>query len=1487
MHSRSFTIDRALRAAACAAFLMGALAGCGGVDDVDATVGTLEPVRGAVEVAEERAAPIARVAAGQAIAVAEAALARLRLDSGPRLLLDAGSRIEAKEAGLLALAAGRAFVEVAPGESLTIETERGAVRAEDAALSIRIANGATELYVVRGEVSFRAGDARGVVRAGERIALGQGAPRAEAAALWDDWTGGLARPGLAEEPAPTGMGVLEARVPDEVGLARWPLVVRRLDVRVKIEGDLAITEVEQVFFNPASDTVEGLYRLRVPEGAVLQRFAVDRGGRLVDAYVREKEQARQAYDVQVYRGSTEDPALLEWDAPGAYRARIYPIAPGSVRRIAVRWAEWLSRPAAGAPRMYRYPMGGSARAPHVQELSFVADLSEASATRVRAGHGALVEEGRVVLRQSDVRPRSDLWMELVDDEGPETQAAWRADHVPPARAPGAPPPADERDERDYWMLPLVLPADIAGEGAQRGVDLVIVADVSAGTDASHLELGRTVVESITAQLGERDRVAIVASDLALRPVGERRAALGPASRDRVEALLDALARVPAGGATDLGAAIAQAADMLDPSRPSAIVYVGDATPTVGELGAGELIERIARLPHPVRLYGVAVGARADLELLEALTRGGGLAMRVEERAAAADAALRIIAHAGRPLAQRVTVELGDGIDQAFPRKPTDVVLGDVLTVVGRVRGSVPSAVTVKGTFAGRAFERRLEVETTDVEDSGDLRLRWAGERLRQLLLDGAGREAVAELGTRYGIITPFTSYYVPSASELARMGETARALDHEALFDARVASSRPWLESAGQIAAAIALAPLTLGGCTLDRAEAPASEAQQSGPARLEESGDMAPPPPGQPAGTTAATPVAAAEVPAEPSPQPVAPEPADDEARAANADIARDLAALGYADRRTTTGAAVDGSENAGYVGALGGGEGQAGDVVAEARGAGGLGVLGTGSGGGGTDQGFGFGRAGGGVAGEQQPLARNEHTTPRPMPSRRARIARDPRGGERDGDDRDAEEEGERAHGGRYRRGAEIDDLGVRVTVEVGPLHRPQRCSDAAGSLLEDRRALWRERLGRQSMPGGWVDAYRDAIRTCEAPNWRDRRALLELVLARAGSIARMVEVYQILDDASGRGYLRHAILRRVRTPEDLRIVRDAFGLTAAVDWNLVEQLLARATSPEERVRVLRRLIADRTYSFDLKLRLLEELERLGRTAEARRLADDMRMDPLADAGVRTAIGEMFIRLGDEQEARRVFSEIVEFAPNDELARRRLGDLYRAHGWFHDAYRQYQTLASIRPDDPTVLLLLAQAAAGSGRVDEALRLEQRLAETAEPGAASGVARTALLWSSVRFAELRKRARDADDHEKLRALVARMRRSGVLREAGDLRVSLVWSHPDAMLSLWAGHPGLGLTRPTDITPELGIEAFDVREQEGGTYKLEVRRAGRDHLTRVDAKLVVVWKEGTNEERIEVVPLRFERDRRAFAWTLSGTTLAEAAPSPEATGGAR
>jgi hypothetical protein len=153
-----------------------------------------------------------------------------------------------------------------------------------------------------------------------------------------------------------------------------------------------------------------------------------------------------------------------------------------------------------------------------------------------------------------------------------------------------------------------------------------------------------------------------------------------------------------------------------------------------------------------------------------------------------------------------------------------------------------------------------------------------------------------------------------------------------------------------------------------------------------------------------------------------------------------------------------------------------------------------------------------------------------------------------------------------------------------------------------------------------------------------------------------------------------------------------------------------------------------------------------------------------------------------------------------------------------------------------------------------------------------------ALLWSSVRYAELKQAAREANDADKLAALDQRLRRSGVLREASGLRATLVWSHPDAGVALWASHPRLPMTRPQDLSPELGLESFDVPEPEDGSYRLEVRRRG-EFRTAVDAKLVIVWREGTPEEQVRIVPLRFEPGKdRLHAFTIAGDALTEVTP---------
>ncbi|HEY3500339.1 MAG TPA: VIT domain-containing protein, partial [Polyangiaceae bacterium] len=330
--------------------------------------------------------PRERLTDGEGVSVPAGGLAWFRRDGGSTWLVSGPAKLVAR-AQAMELAAGRAFVDGELGAPVEVASPRGNIELSDARASIDVrADGSVEVYVLRG--SARAGEIR--ARAGELLTLKQNAKPARAPVVsWEDWTGGLATADPAAEPAPFGLGTVGARKPEETGKPRFSLVVQRLDVRVTIDQDFATTEVDEVFVNPTSSVVEGIYSFRTPERAILHRFGVDRKGDLVWGRIQEAASAARQYQSNVYQGSTEDPALLQWGGQGIYNARLYPIAPGASRRVVTRYAEWLTRQGPhGERRLYVYPMaaeGARGSLPRIEELNISVDLSRAGATRVRSG----------------------------------------------------------------------------------------------------------------------------------------------------------------------------------------------------------------------------------------------------------------------------------------------------------------------------------------------------------------------------------------------------------------------------------------------------------------------------------------------------------------------------------------------------------------------------------------------------------------------------------------------------------------------------------------------------------------------------------------------------------------------------------------------------------------------------------------------------------------------------------------------------------------------------------------------------------------------------------------------------------------------------------------------------------------------------------------------------------------------------------------------
>ena len=1370
---------------------------------------------------EEARAPhaVERLGDGAKVSLEPAALAWVRRDGGAQILVRGPASLIMAE-GELSMSEGTVFVSVPDGIAETLEVAGVSLSLASVKASLSSRGGETEVTVLQGEVT--AGST--VAGQGQTMRLGKGssAPKVTPTVTWEDWTGGLATTDPSTRPPPFGVGTVGARDPGSQGAPRRPLTVQRLDVRVSVVGDLAITEVDQTFFNPESRAVEGLYLFRTPENAVLERFGVDRGNGILYGYVKEQAAAIAQYQSHVYQGSTEDPALLNYRAPGEYEARLYPIGPGATRRVVVRYTEWLARSGAKAERrLLTYPMafeGSSDAAPLIEDLSIEVDLSRAGARAVKSVEGAMRVGETVILRKHDLVPRADFSLELYD-EGLSATRAFRAAHRPDTVVVG---PAEKNDVRrtadgepDYLLVPLRV-SDWAP--VEAGLDVVLVVDTSAATDPAMLRVAQSAARAILTHLGDGDRAVVVAGDDRLRTLGGA-GELVPVDDASRRAMIEGLSRVEVGGATDLASMLSQAAGKLGDKRRSAIVYIGDGASTVGESDLPALRERLKKAPRTVRTFGLGVGDAANLATLAGLSTGG-FAARVSDEETAARLALSVLERAERSVALGATVDLGPNVERIYPRDLGAFTEGESLFVIGRVTKDAPTSVSVKSA-AGESTVK-LTVET--IEDQGDLRRRWAMGRLTELLESGAGRSAVVDLGVRQGIVTPFTSVYVPTTREMtpeqkasidrrerkrkkltqdkSELEQNEVAVQATPNADGKMGSTRAKGEEGGEWGKDSSAAPSKAEKPRLNSEPMPAIAPAAAPPTDV----------PSRP--MAAATAVAsAASIPEPSSPSRQVP---GGGAYPQGSPGAMATAGLPPAKRGDSMPSTADGDYGPGP---------EAGKAAGNKR-----------------DEAWGADQLSGeaadfGMIGLLTPDGATTKLLVIDDPGRVKRLC---------GAGANVPFE-ERKGLWRERLASRGPDAAhvVRVYKQAQAL--------CEAPTMRERRALLL--LGLDFLPtvAQRVQLYRLLAKEVEAAD-----VVYRGILARVSTTAQIRELNQALGVTTVDPTKLEKTIEETKDAAERLSKLKALALEFPDDMSL---LLALLDAYED---------AGDVQSGRLHAKALRK--RTDADGRVRTAVGEFYLR-LAKAAAKGAEGE------DEAEARRAFGEIVEFSPEDPVARRRLGDLYRAHGYYAEATRQYETLARLVPDEPTVPLLVALSQNGLGKIEEAVRWTEKGQRAGAPDVATGPGATARSMALAFLAWGRVDDQKANKKEEVEASLARTGRLlGTQKTKGRVRVVLSWAHPDLQVTML--NNALGTLMPSsegDAT--LGLVQANVPVGTG-QIELKLEKVDLARAKRLGAKLrlTAIVEEGSDAEVIDVEELSFEGGSvppLRYAVTAAGVEVAK------------
>ncbi|HZI19180.1 MAG TPA: VIT and VWA domain-containing protein [Pyrinomonadaceae bacterium] len=538
------------------------------------------------------------------------------------------------------------------------------------------------------------------------------------------------------------------------------LPVKSVRIETKIAAQVATTRVEQVFRNDTGATLEGTYFFPIPETASITEFAIWEGDRRLVGEVRSREEARRIYDEIVRR--QRDPGLLEYAGRDLFQASVFPIPPHSDKKLELVYTQVLK--AESGTVAYRYPLGTGRNLSQITgTVSGRVEIAAREPVRNLYSPTHEVEVARRGERQAVVSFEAKAGQEPRDFQMFYTLS--EADFgltLLTHREPG----------KDGYFLLTISPKDDVAEREYAAKDVVFVLDTSGSmADAGKMEKARSALLFGVRSLRDGDRFNVInfAGEEHLMSAGLARA--NAAGKARGEEFIKDLR--PVGGTNINGALVAAMRQFELSERPRLLVFMTDGLPTVGETKIERIVEnaRQARVPG-VRLFTFGVGYDVNTALLDKLAaENGGVAEYVEPREDLEVKVSNFFTKINHPVLTGLALSTGEVVtDLVYPRELPDIFRGTQLTLVGRYRNGADLRNVVLGLTGRtggreRSFTYRALAFPLVERENDFLPRLWATRRvgwlMEQIRTNGEQKELrdeVVDLGTRYGIVTPYTSY---------------------------------------------------------------------------------------------------------------------------------------------------------------------------------------------------------------------------------------------------------------------------------------------------------------------------------------------------------------------------------------------------------------------------------------------------------------------------------------------------------------------------------------------------------------------------------------------------------------------------------------------------------------------------------------------------------------------------------------------------------
>src|SRR5215471_9809562 len=566
-----------------------------------------------------------------------------------------------------------------------------------------------------------------------------------------------------------------------------PLEVTSHQVNVKIDGQVAITSIDQEFYNPNDQRLEGFYMFPVPKGAHIDKFSMEIGGKSVEAELLPADKARGIYEDIVRK--MRDPALLEYAGRDLFKVRIFPIEPHSRKPIKISYTELL-RSDAGTVT-YLYPLSTekfSARP--IKNLSVKIELKSAEPL------ASIYSPSHKVEIKRDGPNRAVIGYEG-KDEKPDTD--FQLVYSSEKRDVGLSLITHKSGGEDGYFLLLAAPT-VAKETKPAPKDVVFVVDTSGSMSGAKLQQAKKALQFCVENLNADDRFEIVRFSTEAESLFGKLSAADSEHRTRASNFITDLKPI---GGTAIADALQTAfkARTEKSDRPFVIIFLTDGLPTVGTRNPDEIVADVKKAGD-ARIFSFGIGSDVNTQLLDQLAEGTrAFSQYVLENEDLEVKVSNFYTRIKEPVLTNVRLEFGGGvrISALYPAQLPDLFKGDQLVLTGRYTGSGEVEAKLTGMANGHEQSFTYKVKFDDSSNDYVARL-WATRRVGFLLdeirIRGETtelRDEATDLARRYGIVTPYTAYLIVEDEDRRRVPMADRSMQGmSADAPARSEVSKAW-----------------------------------------------------------------------------------------------------------------------------------------------------------------------------------------------------------------------------------------------------------------------------------------------------------------------------------------------------------------------------------------------------------------------------------------------------------------------------------------------------------------------------------------------------------------------------------------------------------------------------------------------------------------------------------------------------------------------